>query len=435
VTKPRTQNTGRRKQAVARVRLRPGTGTIIVNRRSFEDYFPVATHRMHSAEALRVTSTEEVYDVDATLDGGGISGQAGALRLGIARALCELDPEMRGTLKRAGLLTRDPREKESKKAGLKKARKAPQYSSADAPHRKRSFRQDRGPPPGAQAPSRATAPRRPRALPACSATTASAAPLTPELALVLGRAAARVLGGDHVVIGRDPRRSGPMLEAALAAGFASAGGDVELVGVVPTPAVAYLSDVQRCVGAVISASHNPFADNGIKLFAPGGRKLPDDVEEAIEAEIERELGGEVGNRPRGPGSAPSGRRRTPLLRRPPRRPVRDARCAHRPGHRPRLRQRGDEALARRSTAWAPSSSGSSAGWLQHQRSVARSSSRWPCRGGRWVRAGPGVRRRRRPVDRRGPHRRRWSTATTSSPSAPLDLHRRSLLRTAPWSSR
>ena len=89
MTKPLTQNTGRRKQAVARVRLRPGTGTIIVNRRPFEDYFPVATHRMLSAEALRVTSTEEVYDIDATLDGGGISGQAGALRLGIARALCE----------------------------------------------------------------------------------------------------------------------------------------------------------------------------------------------------------------------------------------------------------------------------------------------------------------------------------------------------------
>ena len=128
MTKPLTQNTGRRKQAVARVRLRPGTGTIIVNRRPFEDYFPVATHRMLSAEALRVTSTEEVYDIDATLDGGGISGQAGALRLGIARGLCELDPEMRSALKRAGLLTRDPREKESKKAGLKKARKAPQYS-------------------------------------------------------------------------------------------------------------------------------------------------------------------------------------------------------------------------------------------------------------------------------------------------------------------
>jgi small subunit ribosomal protein S9 len=128
VTKPLTQSTGRRKEAVARVRLRPGTGVIRVNARSFDDYFPVATHRMLSSEALRVTSTEEVYDVDATLDGGGISGQAGALRLGIARALCELDPEMRATLKKAGLLTRDPREKESKKAGLKKARKAPQYS-------------------------------------------------------------------------------------------------------------------------------------------------------------------------------------------------------------------------------------------------------------------------------------------------------------------
>ena len=128
MTKPLTQTTGRRKEAVARVRLRPGTGAITVNTRKFEDYFPVATHRMLSSEALRVTSTEEVYDVDATLDGGGISGQAGALRLGIARALCELDPEMRATLKRAGLLTRDPREKESKKAGLKKARKAPQYS-------------------------------------------------------------------------------------------------------------------------------------------------------------------------------------------------------------------------------------------------------------------------------------------------------------------
>jgi small subunit ribosomal protein S9 len=128
VTKPLTQTTGRRKQAVARVRLRPGTGAITVNKRAFEAYFPVATHRMHSSEALRLTSTEEVYDVDATLDGGGISGQAGALRLGIARALIEIDPEMRATLKRAGLLTRDPREKESKKAGLKKARKAPQYS-------------------------------------------------------------------------------------------------------------------------------------------------------------------------------------------------------------------------------------------------------------------------------------------------------------------
>ena len=128
MTKPLVQTTGRRKRAVARVRLRPGTGQILVNTRPIEQYFPTATHRMVASEALRLTSTDEVYDVDATLDGGGVTGQAGALRMGIARALIELDPEMRPLLKKSGLLTRDAREKESKKYGLKKARKAPQYS-------------------------------------------------------------------------------------------------------------------------------------------------------------------------------------------------------------------------------------------------------------------------------------------------------------------
>ena len=127
-TKPLVQSTGRRKQAVARVRLRNGEGVITVNKRPLEEYFPSETHRMILSEPLRLTTTAEAYDVDATLDGGGTSGQAGALRLGIARALVSLDPEMRITLKRAGLLTRDAREKESKKYGLKKARKAPQYS-------------------------------------------------------------------------------------------------------------------------------------------------------------------------------------------------------------------------------------------------------------------------------------------------------------------
>ena len=126
--KPLTQTTGRRKRAVARVRLRPGDGKITVNRRSVEDYFPSATHRMVITEPLRMTSTNENYDVDATIDGGGTAGQAGALRLGIARALIELDEDARASLKKAGLLTRDAREKESKKYGLKKARKAPQYS-------------------------------------------------------------------------------------------------------------------------------------------------------------------------------------------------------------------------------------------------------------------------------------------------------------------
>ncbi len=125
---PLSQTTGRRKQAVARVRFRPGQGTITVNRRAIEDYFPSATHRMLATEPLRVTSLGEAYNIDATIDGGGMSGQAGALRLGIARALSVLDPELRTALKRAGLLTRDARKKESKKYGLKKARKAPQYS-------------------------------------------------------------------------------------------------------------------------------------------------------------------------------------------------------------------------------------------------------------------------------------------------------------------
>jgi small subunit ribosomal protein S9 len=126
--KPLTQTTGRRKEAVARVRIRPGQGVITVNRRPLETYFPSASQRMIVTEPLRLTTTADVYDVDATIDGGGVSGQAGALRLGIARALAELDPEARVPLKRAGLLTRDAREKESKKYGLKKARKAPQYS-------------------------------------------------------------------------------------------------------------------------------------------------------------------------------------------------------------------------------------------------------------------------------------------------------------------
>jgi small subunit ribosomal protein S9 len=129
VPKPLIQTTGRRKAAVARVRLRPGDGAVItVNKRPIEDYFPSATHRMLIGEPLRLTEKTEDYNVDATMNGGGISGQAGALRLGIARALAELEPDLRDTLKRAGFLTRDSREKESKKYGLKKARKAPQYS-------------------------------------------------------------------------------------------------------------------------------------------------------------------------------------------------------------------------------------------------------------------------------------------------------------------
>ncbi len=129
---PLVQSTGRRKQAIARVRLRTreaeGDGTITVNGRALEDYFPSKTHIMIITEPLRVTETAPLYDVDVSIHGGGPTGQAGALRLGIARALLELDAELRPVLKKAGFLTRDSREKESKKYGLKKARKAPQYS-------------------------------------------------------------------------------------------------------------------------------------------------------------------------------------------------------------------------------------------------------------------------------------------------------------------
>ncbi len=122
------QTTGRRKRAVARVRLLPGDGTMTVNGRTLEDYFPSAVHRQQLSEPFRVTETEDSWDVSVTMHGGGPTGQAGAMRLGIARALLEIDPEYRDLLKKAGFLTRDSRKKESKKYGLKKARKAPQYS-------------------------------------------------------------------------------------------------------------------------------------------------------------------------------------------------------------------------------------------------------------------------------------------------------------------
>lgn len=120
--------TGRRKEAVARVRLREGTGNFELNGRTLEDFFPSRAHRMIVTTPLRVIGREKDFDVIAHLNGGGVSGQAGALRQGIARALIELDPSLRPQLKKEGLLTRDAREKERRKYGLKKARKAPQYS-------------------------------------------------------------------------------------------------------------------------------------------------------------------------------------------------------------------------------------------------------------------------------------------------------------------
>lgn len=123
------RGTGRRKEATARVRLVPGTGQFKINgERPIEDYFPRPVLRMVVTEPLRVTNTADQYDVFATIEGGGMSGQAGALRHGIARALLVADETLRPELKRRGLLTRDARAKERRKYGLKKARKAPQFS-------------------------------------------------------------------------------------------------------------------------------------------------------------------------------------------------------------------------------------------------------------------------------------------------------------------
>lgn len=126
--KPLVQATGRRKESVARVRFRDGGGQMTLNGRALESYFPTMAQRMRVMEPLQLTNMQGRYDIDATLEGGGVTGQVDALRLGIARALIVIDPELRSTLKRAGLLTRDARRVERKKYGLRKARRAPQYT-------------------------------------------------------------------------------------------------------------------------------------------------------------------------------------------------------------------------------------------------------------------------------------------------------------------
>ena len=120
--------TGRRKSATARVFIKPGTGEIVVNKRSFEDYFPNETHRMVIRQPLHLTDTVGRFDIHVNVDGGGMAGQAGAVRHGITRALMDANPEFRIRLKKAGFVTRDPRAKERKKYGQKGARKRFQFS-------------------------------------------------------------------------------------------------------------------------------------------------------------------------------------------------------------------------------------------------------------------------------------------------------------------
>lgn len=126
--KPYFYGTGRRKQSVARVRVYEGTGNITINNRDIDDYFGLETLKLIVRQPMQLTETLGKFDIVATVVGGGVSGQAGAIRHGLARAMLKLDPNYRTVLKKAGLLTRDPRMKERKKPGLKAARRAPQFS-------------------------------------------------------------------------------------------------------------------------------------------------------------------------------------------------------------------------------------------------------------------------------------------------------------------
>ena len=126
--KPYFYGTGRRKKSVARVRIYPGTGVITINKRDIEDYFGLETLKLIVNQPFAVTGTEGKFDIFCTAQGGGISGQAGAIRHGVAKALLQADETYKPMLKKAGLLTRDPRMKERKKYGLKAARRAPQFS-------------------------------------------------------------------------------------------------------------------------------------------------------------------------------------------------------------------------------------------------------------------------------------------------------------------
>lgn len=127
-TKVQYMAVGRRKSSVARVILTAGTGVITINGRPFENYIPLAAIRLDVLQPLELTETKTKFDVTVNVNGGGVSGQAGAIRLGISRALMLVNPDLRQTLKPAGLVTRDSRAKERKKYGLRKARRAPQFS-------------------------------------------------------------------------------------------------------------------------------------------------------------------------------------------------------------------------------------------------------------------------------------------------------------------
>ena len=258
-TKPLTQTTGRRKEAVARARLRPGTGIHTINGKAFDAYFTTAMQRMTVTEALRVTETETTYDIDATMHGGGISGQAGALRMAIARSLVELDPEAR--------------------AGAEEGRPAHPRPASQGEQEVRPQEGPQGP-----AVHQALIAARPWASFA-SAPMVCAGGCTDRARHRLRRSTWRaprldVLGPGPWLIGRDTRESGSALERAhFATACGACGRHVRSWPMSCRrrrwPIVAGMLDQPA---AMITASHNPWFDNGVKIFAAGGLKLSDDVE-------------------------------------------------------------------------------------------------------------------------------------------------------------
>jgi phosphoglucosamine mutase len=275
--------TGRRKEAVARVRLVPGTGRWVVNGKTLENYFPNKVHQQLVSEPFRTVGAENQYDVFARINGGGVSGQAGALRLGVARSLNQIDEEAnRPALKKAGFFHVMHVLLSARSTALRRHVSVLNTQSVNSLLSKGV----------------------PMALFGTDGIRGLAnRDLTAELALDVSVAAAHILvesssNKDHqptAIVGQDSRASGEFLEAAVVAGLTSAGINVYRVGVLPTPAIAHLVAEMKCdLGVMISASHNPMPDNGIKLFARGGGKLDDAIEARIEARM-----GEAWERPTG----------------------------------------------------------------------------------------------------------------------------------------
>ena len=328
----RYRATGKRKTAIARVTLRPGTGTYLVNGRTLEEHFPRKTLQRNIRQPLETVGYEDRMDVVARLHGGGISAQAGALRHGVSRGAARGRPE---PARRA----QAPRLPDARLA-----RQGAQEGRAEEGAQASAVLQALGRPRGRKTMAR-------KLFGTDGVRGVAGEFLTAEMALGLARAATRRAEAERpqVLIIRDTRESGEMLEAAVAAGVSAAGGDALLGGVLPTPAAPLLLGRYGFdLAVVLSASHNPYRDNGIKFFGGDGYKLSDETELEIERALERARS--AGRQDR-PGARAAWRRRglparaAHALQRP--RPVRARRAARLRQRRHLPRRAGDLQASRR----------------------------------------------------------------------------------------